>query len=196
MHIGRIALVILSLTTAATADVQPTQRWSFGIGAELHASRVSGLDENGYGPQVELAFGHRNVQYFLEGSASYATLGAGDGYLGGGRWRAGVGARYLPYSFSQSRAASTDLSLEAFAGIQRFEWDDGDDFQRPEAGVGIGIQRRRFLTDRQVVLRATIRAALGSLDRSTLMASCRGSCPEMPEGDSNAGLTAVLGMQW
>jgi hypothetical protein len=195
MQLGRVSIVICAIASTASADVRPVQRWSFGISGELHASKVSGLGESGYGPQVELAFGHRRLQYFLEGGVSHTQLGPEDTYMSGGRWRAGVGARWIAHAFDLDPKAATELGLEAFAGVQRFEWDDGGELERPEAGFGIGLQQRVFTHDRQVVFRATARAVFSSVDRAAVTAVCRGSC-SMPANESNTGLTLVVGMQW
>lgn len=194
--LGRITLVVCALGAPALAEVHPNERYQFGIALEMHSSKLAGLNENGYGPHLELATGRGAWQFFVDGGVAHVELGPEDKYAEGGRWRAGIGARWIPRSFEFDKALLIELALEAFTGMQRFEWDDGSVLVRPDAGFGIGWQARfRFGSRRLITFRSMARVTFGTVDRDRVATVCRGTCM-MPAESSNTGLTAVFGLQW
>jgi hypothetical protein len=186
--------VLAVLASPATAEVrsQPTTSVLFGIAG--HTSRISGLQETGFGPSIELALGHRRWQAYVEGAVTFPEAGPDGAEVHGTRYRAGLGVRWLARSFELGEDSSLDMEIEGFTGWQHYDFD-GDVVQRPDVGVGVGYRIRGRFWGRQLGFRLQARAAFAPADRDQVSAICRGTCT-MPESRANSGLALVTGVHW
>jgi hypothetical protein len=159
-----------------------------------HSSRLSGLAEGGWGPGLELALGHGRWQLLAEGSVAWVTAGPVDQEVHGRQLRGGGAVRWIARSFELMDFAAVEMALEAFAGVERFDWQGGGALVRPDLGVGVGWQIRT-LKHHQLGFRSEARVFFAPTDRDAATAVCRGTCT-MPASTSSAGLMAIFGAQW
>jgi hypothetical protein len=193
-------LLIASPALAEVDDeaLSPLAKRSITVGVGGHNGKLAGLDENGWGPNLELAIGRPRWQYFAEGGVARVKLGPVGDRTPGFKWRGGVGVRWLARSFELGDRGSIDMQLEAFTGVSRFQFEDLPRFTRPDLGFGVGYQVRGFFGDerrKQAGLRVTMRvyfAPTSDVLEEIKMIACRGTCPTTA-GTSNSGLMAGFG---
>jgi hypothetical protein len=198
--LGRIALAVCALGTTAQADsehrVRPVRPVSFAVSYAAHESKLAGLDERGSGPQLEAALGAGAWQAFAEGSVSRVSLGEDDmPFARGGRWRGGIGVRWIARSFELENFFAPELAFEVVTGMQHYDWDAGGTLQRGDIGVGVAWQGRFFARKQQFGLRMSARVMYAPAGRDHVAALCTGSC-ELPGATTNTGLTGVMGIVW
>lgn len=196
----RLAAPLLVLcTSSARADVDDMQlhalpSLSAGIGIAAHGGKLAGIDETGWGPNLELAIGSGRWQIFGEAGVARVKLGPEGDRTAGTQLRGGLGIRWLARSFELGRDGSIDMHLEAFSGMSRFGFEDMGKLVRPDLGVGVGYAIRGFFGRRfqhQAALRISARIYFAPTDRRDEEIACRGSCP-MTDGNTNSGLMAVF----
>ena len=214
--LGRMTLVVCALATPVAAErrinslpddvalyprarpeprIKPVRPLSLSVAIVAHESKLSGLAEDGTGPQLELAVGSGSWQGFVEGSISRVGLGPKQDFDRGARWRGGIGVRWIARSFELGKHVAAELVLEGVTGMQRFEWDMGGDMSRGDAGVGIGWQSRFFVREHQFGMRFVARVMYAPTSRDRAVALCTGSCV-MPEESTHTGLTGIMGLVW
>jgi hypothetical protein len=191
----RVVILVALLFDVAHAEVRPVRNVSVTAALQTHESYLSGLTEDGWGPQLEVALGSGAWQAFVEGSVSRVELAAAMPFDHGARWRGGIGARWIARSFTMDRVAAAELVFEAVTGVQRFEWDAGGTMHRGDAGLGIGWQARFFIRKHQLGFRFVARVMYAPTSRDRATALCTGAC-EMPTEAANTGFTGVVGLSW
>jgi hypothetical protein len=198
-----LAFVLVPALAAADDGAAPVASHAVTVGVIGHVTKLGGLNESGWGPNVELALGGGRWHYFAEGSVSWIGAGPEGAVVDGTQLRGGLGVRWLARSFEIGRAdlngtgGSFDLLFEAFGGVQRFSWDAdvAGPLVRPDIGAGIAWQLRVRAFHRQLAFRSSARVAFAPADRESVSAVCRGTCT-MPARSSNSGVVVVFGAQW
>ena len=178
----RLVAGILLLASAATADDEVTsvKRVTAALYFSGHGGAINGVSEGGMGPAVELAGGFGRTQVFLEGGIAWTTLGAVEPFETGFMVRGGVGARWIARSFELDHEGAVEMTFNGLVGVQRIWWDESeqppDDLTRPEFGLGVGLQMRKFKNP-HVSIRFEMRVFFAPSDRETTTAArCAGEC--------------------
>lgn len=204
MALSRVTATLLTALTCVASvahaddgeeEVVPMPRHAATLAIAGYSGKLSGLSEGGWGPNLELALGHRRWQYFVELGAAKVSIGPEGHETDGSQVRGGVGVRWLARSFEIDRFGAVEMHLEAITGLEKFWWDDGNRLVRPDLGVGVGYQLRHFGKHDKLAFRLSARVMFAPADRTAATALCRGTCT-MPASTSNAGLGAVFGVQW
>lgn len=198
-RIGVVGVLFVAAvpTAYADGDLTPQPLLSTTVGIIAHTTKMAGLTESGLGPNVEIALGRERWQYYVEGAYSRVTIGPTGSVVDGAAVRGGGGVRWLARSFELGDDGAFEMTLEGFAGVQRFYWDGevAAPVTRPDFGVGVGWQIRAFVRNHQFAMHVSTRVAYAPTERDRVTALCRGTCM-MPTVATNTGLFVVAGARF
>jgi hypothetical protein len=160
MLAGILLTAVLCRTALAdpeASQVGPVPAWSIGLAFTGHGGAIAGVPHSGLGPTVDVALGAGRTQYFVEGGPQWISFGTAMPYHRGFMLRGALGARYIARSFEIGyREGAVEMLLEGTAGAQKIWIEDGDERARPELGIGVGLQLRKYRRP-QLAIRMSIR---------------------------------------
>jgi len=175
---GIMMLAVLSRTAAADdeeARVHPVRPLTTGLYFTGLGGAIDGVSTGGMGPTVELALGAGRTQVFVEGGVAwmqYGSLESREGFM----VRGGVGARWIARSFELGDEAAVEMTLDGLVGADKIWWEHGGRLVRPELGLGVGLQMRKFHAP-HVHLRFIVRVLFTPTDDDGMTAArCTGRC--------------------
>jgi hypothetical protein len=186
---GILLLAVLSRTAAA--DVHPVRPLSAAVYFSGYSGAVNGVGENGIGPTADLALGLGRTQVFLEGGVAWVNFGEIEPRPTGVMTRGGLGARWIARSFAFEDEGAIEMTLEAIAGASKIWWDAGGTLVRPDFGLGVAIQARKFRSP-HASLRFQLRAYFAPTDDEVTTARCTRPCA--PATGIDGGLMFSIGV--
>ncbi|HUJ58695.1 MAG TPA: hypothetical protein VLX92_09390 [Kofleriaceae bacterium] len=191
-----LAPVLLAAATPAHADdidpIDHPRGWHVegALGYRVGSAYVDGSDTGTDVPGYVLV-GARAGRLFLAGeydlmSVTYplvmpagdvlahgATIDVGDGH--GLVQRLGVTARWA-FGHASDSGVLADLYAEAGAGVERWAWDSGGVWVRPDVALGVGSEMLFFGERRHGGFSMGLRVTLAPRDHVVTAAACGGPC--------------------